>query len=141
MSQSFSKKEHLCGLKPISKLHTEGKAFIVYPFRVSYLEVEDENNSFPVRIMIGVPKKRFKKAVDRNRIKRQIREVYRKNKQPLVEKTIQENRFFHISFQYIANDILPHVEMNIKMIKTLGKLHSLFFEKTLNEYETDKTDN
>jgi ribonuclease P protein component len=108
---------------------------------VSYLEVEQENNSFPVRIMIGVPKKRFKKAVDRNRIKRQIREVYRKNKQFIVEVAIEQNRFYHVSFQYVANDILPHVEMNVKMIKTLGKLQSLFFEKTLNEYETDKTDN
>ena len=81
---TFPKKEHLYGEKVIENLHTTGSSFLVYPLRVVYLNVSQPDEQIPVRVMIGVSKKKFKKAVDRNRAKRLMREAYRLNKSSLV---------------------------------------------------------
>jgi ribonuclease P protein component len=66
---TFLKKEHLCGEIRINKLFSNGKAFIVYPLRVVY-SVEQNSTDVPVKVLVSVPKKRFKRAVKRNRLKR-----------------------------------------------------------------------
>jgi ribonuclease P protein component len=112
---SFSKPEHLYGEKKIAHLHAEGNAFIVYPLRVVYCVIPEEDE-FPAKVMVSVPKKRFKRAVKRNRLKRLIRESYRLNKhalwEPLTEKKLQA----HISFQYIADEMLDfeYIEKRMK---------------------------
>lgn len=69
----------------IEKLFTGGsKSLPAFPLRIVYMPVEGEN--LPIAtILISVPKKRFKRAVKRNRVKRQIREAYRKHKQILID--------------------------------------------------------
>jgi len=77
--QTFKKHERLSGQKIIDTLFSEGKIFVVSPFRVVWLEYELAGQS-PAQVLISVSKKRIKKAVDRNLVKRRIREAYRKNK-------------------------------------------------------------
>lgn len=128
MNNAFPKKEHLYGVKPIDRLHTQGKAFIVYPLRVVYLIVDKENETLPVRVMVSVSKKKFKRAVKRNRLKRLMREAYRLNKNLLISTVCECDARLHVAFQYIANDELLFEEVNAKMCKALDKLTKLITE-------------
>ena len=82
--QTFKKHERLAGQKITDKLFTQGKSFKVEPFRMIWL-VQEQTALFPAQVLISVSKKRIKKAVDRNLIKRRIREAYRKNKNKLYQ--------------------------------------------------------
>ena len=83
ISYSFPKEERLCSKKLIAELFRKGSSFNLYPLRFVILKNDLPQNPFP-QVLISVSKKHFKKAVDRNRIKRQIREVYRLNKHQLL---------------------------------------------------------
>ena len=120
---SFSKAEHLCGEKKITRLFTEGKAFIVYPLRVVYFVLPEEDE-FPAKVMVGVPKKRFKRAVKRNRLKRLIREAYRLNKHDLREALIEKKLQLHVSFQYVSDEELEFDYIEKRMKTALEKLKS-----------------
>jgi len=121
MKYSFSKAEHLCGEKKITRLHAEGSAFIVYPLRVVYF-LPAEKDEFPAKVMVSVPKKRFKRAVKRNRLKRLIREAYRLNKHILLDTLIEKNIQAHISFQYVSNDELAFDYIEKRMQTALNKI-------------------
>lgn len=79
---SLSKEERVCSRKLIEQLfrHSTSKAFTAYPLRAVCMSGGQTQMTAPVQIMVSVPKRHFKHAVDRNRIKRQVREAYRKNK-------------------------------------------------------------
>ena len=76
---SFKKGERLSGATTISSLFQSGRSVISFPFRLIYAPAESV--PYPARVAISVPKRLFKKAVDRNLLKRRIREAYRLNKQ------------------------------------------------------------
>jgi ribonuclease P protein component len=118
---SFSKAEHLCGEKKIAHLHTEGNAFIVYPLRIVYC-VMPEEDEFPAKVMVSVPKKRFKRAVKRNRLKRLIRESYRLNKYILWDALTEKNVQAHISFQYVSDEELTFDYIEKRMQTALNKI-------------------
>jgi ribonuclease P protein component len=119
---SFPKSEHLCGEIRINSLFTQGKAFIAYPLRVVYLFTE-KKDSEPTNILISVPKKRFKKAVDRNRLKRLIREAYRLNKHDIISKLNEKQLQIQIAFNYVSDDLLDFETIEKKMKVALHKLH------------------
>ena len=127
---TFPKKEHLYGEKVIENLHTTGSSFLVYPLRVVYLNVSQPDEQIPVRVMIGVSKKKFKKAVDRNRAKRLMREAYRLNKSSLVSIIKKEEVKIYFSFQYIADEMLTFDEISTKMQKALDRLTKIIAEKS-----------
>src|ERR1700712_3819701 len=77
---TFTKEERLCNKKLIDQLYHNGSSFLCYPFKVSWLMATDLQ-PFPAQVLFSVSKKRYKKAVDRNLIKRRIREAYRLHKQ------------------------------------------------------------
>ena len=118
---SFPKSEHLCGDKRITRLFTEGVAFIAYPLRVVYI-LEPLSDSVPSSVLVGVPKKRFKRAVKRNRLKRLMREAYRLNKTELTEKLMEKQLQIHIAFNYVSNDELDFVTIEKKMKVSLQRL-------------------
>ena len=118
---SFSKAEHLCGEKRITRLYTQGDAFIAFPMRVVFL-IEPKSESEPSSVLVSVPKKRFKRAVKRNRLKRLMREAYRLNKQPFIEKLVEKQLQIHIAFNYISDDVLDFPSIEKKMILSLQKL-------------------
>lgn len=116
---SFSKAERLCSKKQIELLFGKAKGIFVFPFKVNYLIVE--NNTAITQVLISVSKRNFKKAVDRNRIKRLIRECYRKNKSILNQ---LNNNKLQIAFIYIHKEILTYSEIEKKMLAVLQKLVS-----------------
>ncbi len=79
ISYSFPKEERLRSKKLITELFRTGSSFNLYPLRFVLLK-HSEPSETPAQVLISVSKKYFKKAVDRNRLKRQIREAYRLNK-------------------------------------------------------------
>ena len=84
---TFRKEERLCGMTLTEKLfHREGsRSMAAFPLRLVYMKTDaGESEAWP-KVLISVPKRCFKRAVKRNRVKRQVREAYRKNKQRLVE--------------------------------------------------------
>src|SRR5580698_8922914 len=86
---TFTKEERLCNKKLIHELFHKGSSFLCYPFKVSWLAVA-EPQQFPAQVLLSVSKKRFKHAVDRNLLKRRIREAYRLGKQQNLYTGLQE---------------------------------------------------
>ena len=82
---TFPKEEHLCRKKLIDELFgKQGSSFGVYPLRIVWIKSAAPTTA-PPQVLISVSKRTFKRAVDRNRIKRLIREAYRLNKYRLME--------------------------------------------------------
>jgi ribonuclease P protein component len=79
MKFTLGKAERLKSKKLIERLYEEGNSIKVFPLRMVYLQIK-HTSEFPVQVGVSVPKRNFKSAVDRNRIKRLMREAYRKQK-------------------------------------------------------------
>ena len=120
LKNTFPKAERLCGKITIDKLYAEGKAFLSYPVRIVFRTSEKEE--VPARCLINAPKKKFKHATDRNRIKRQIREAYRKNKHELYRLLEEKNYQLHLAITYIGDKIEPTGFMEKKIKAALTKL-------------------
>ncbi len=121
-NQKFGKDERLHSKKLIEKLFKEGKSFFKYPFKIVYLETEPFNTA-PVAVLVSVSKKRFKRAVERNRIKRLIREAYRKNKYILYESgKLNFQKSLLIGLIYTGKTIIPYNEIEKKIILILRQL-------------------
>ena len=88
------------------------------PLRVVYIPVEG-NHLPPVSLLISVPKKRFKRAVKRNRVKRQIREAFRTNKQILTEPLANTGTKLAIAFIWLDNELHASEEVDLKVRKLL----------------------
>ena len=119
--QTFKKEERLYRKKIIKKLFEEGKKFHVYPFKIIWLDIESDSK-FPAQILISVSKRNFKKAVDRNKIKRQIREVYRINKSLFYEFMDKNKKHCVFAIIYSAEDFTPFKELEQKIIIILQRL-------------------
>ncbi|MBL4604884.1 MAG: ribonuclease P protein component [Flavobacteriaceae bacterium] len=96
MKDTLGKQERLKSRKLIQKLFEEGKSIKKFPVRFVYLQTE-HISPFPVQASFSVPKRNFKKAVDRNRIKRLFREAYRLEKNKIYEE-LQKPYVFMVTF-------------------------------------------
>lgn len=95
---TFPKSAKLCKRKDIELLFEKGNSFVLFPFRISAISITDSQAKSP-KILVLASKKRFKSAVVRNKIKRQVRELYRLN-QALV--TMSPGQQLLIAIQYIG---------------------------------------
>lgn len=115
---TLSKDERLSWKRYIDLLFEKGQSFVAFPLRVVYLPMEEEMRA-PVSIMISVPKKKFKRAVKRNQIKRQVREAYRVRKHDLIEPLAEKNRGMLVAFLYIDKEIHTFADMEKAMTKAI----------------------
>jgi ribonuclease P protein component len=121
---TFKKEERLCNKRLIDELFHNGSSFLCYPFKASWLLAADEQ-LVPVQILFSVSKKRFKHAVDRNQIKRRIREAYRLNKQQqLYDQLNTAGKKIVLSVGYIGKEIAPYELIEKKMLKLLIQLNA-----------------
>ena len=121
-SHTFSKAERLCSKKLIERLFGgEGKSFPAFPLRVVYMPLTEEEMAADVSILVSVPKKRFKRAVKRNRVKRQVREAYRRNKHILTEALAAQEGAprMTLAFIWLDGKLHPSVEVEQKVKKLL----------------------
>ena len=124
MKHTLGKEERLKSRKLIGRLYEEGKSIRSFPLRMVYLQTE-HTSDFPAQVAVSVSKKIFKLAVDRNKIKRLLREIYRKQKS-IVYDTVDTPYIFMITFidkkVWKYADLEPQMEklltLFIKQIKT-----------------------
>lgn len=114
---TLSKQERLSSLKDIESLFTEGHSLIKYPFRLVWRQ-SPLPEDFPVRIMFSVSKKKFPRAVDRNRVKRLMRESYRLLKPDLFT-AFPSDLTFHLGLIYTGNEILELESIQKRMAVAL----------------------
>ncbi|HEY9048953.1 MAG TPA: ribonuclease P protein component [Ohtaekwangia sp.] len=113
---TFRKEERLTKEKQIQELFEKGSSFYLFPFKVFFMPHPDPAIAHH-QVLISVSKKNFKRAVDRNLIKRRMRETYRLQKQ-----TLAEIPSLQIGFIYSHKEILLFDEMKRKMLQSLKKL-------------------
>jgi len=121
VDQKFTKDERLRSKILIKKLFEEGEKWNYYPFRIIVLKFPIPSE-YPVQLLISVPKSIYRKAVDRNRIKRLIREAFRKNKYLLYESLEANHTQLMVCFQYTAKVILSYQLIQEKIIVLLQRL-------------------
>ncbi len=125
MKFTLGKQERLKSKKLIERLYAEGDSVKAFPLRMVYLETE-HTSDFPAQVGVSVGKRNFKKAPDRNRLKRLMRETYRLQK-GIVYNNIEKPHIFMIS--YIGKEEKPYEVLFSKM----DKLLNLFIEKVKNK--------
>ncbi len=114
---SFRKSERLYKRKEIQELFEKGSSFHLYPFRVLVMRQEPPGRNH--KVLISVPNRVFRKAVDRNLLKRRIREAYRLQKHKLPAGPLT------LGFIYTGNKMLPFDEISQKMALAFGKMDKI----------------
>ena len=117
---TFPKQERLCNRNDFQKLFSEGESAYVYPFKCVYLWKDDV--SFSARIAVSVSKKKFKHAVDRNKIKRLIKENYRLEKEILYQKYADTPQSLDMLIIYIETKIFSFYFLKKKIIKLMNEI-------------------
>ena len=121
MRNSLRKSERLNKKKVIEKMFAGGsRSFSLFPLRVVYLPVEELEEN--VSILVSVSKRRFKRAVKRNRVKRQIREAYRKNKHALQEVLVGRNLRLALAFIYLSDKLEESSLIEERMQTALSRI-------------------
>lgn len=120
---TLGRNERLKSRKSIEQLFSEGKKIIAAPFKVLYIF---ENEKEPSLLFgAGVSAKNFKKAVDRNRVKRLTREAYRLQKISLLEKVKANNIQLNVFFIYTGKELPAYKDVYNKVGTVLKKLDKL----------------
>ncbi|MEX0275714.1 MAG: ribonuclease P protein component [Flavobacteriaceae bacterium] len=114
---TLGRSEKLKGKKTIDLLFSKGRQLTAYPIKLIYMERESLENP-KVQVGFAVPKKRFKKAVERNRIKRLMREAYRLNKTLVVGNS---SFSFAFLFLYLGKEMPNFVQVEQSVVKSLQK--------------------
>ena len=113
MKLSFSNKQKLKSQKLIDEIFEEGKSVTVFPLKMVYLYTGNSN-----QVGVSVSKRNFKRAVDRNRIKRLMREAYRYNKNMLIDNNVSGYAFMIL---YLSKDLPDYKLVNSKTQALLTK--------------------
>jgi ribonuclease P protein component len=118
---TFSKHERLNSLKEIDQLFKEGKSVTQSPVRLIWIEANTSEMSMPaVRVMFAVPKRKFPRAVDRNRIRRLLRESYRLEKNRLFEK-IGSDIAYNLAIVFTGSEIPDYITIQKVLIQALER--------------------
>ncbi len=123
LKEGLPKSQRIYKKKAVQTLFEEGKGFSFYPFRVivHLYDAENQEDALP-RILVSVSKKRFHHAFKRNRVKRLIRESWRKNKAELMKLCQANNKTFDVALVYNATVILTYQEIEGKMKQVVERL-------------------
>lgn len=111
MNNGFPKDNKLCGSLRIAQVYKEGKRFVAWPLRISYMPAEDRT-----QVLVWAPKSLFKRAVKRNRLRRLMREAYR-----LHQELLGENHYL-ITVNYMDKEEQPYEVIEKAVCKALKKI-------------------
>jgi len=115
MKFTFKKYERLYKKKDIDNLFASKKSIFSYPFKIFIKEIEKNSDSDLSKILISIPKKKFRKAAKRNSLKRLIKEAYRLNKHIIFD----DDKYFHIAFIYVGEQNVEYKSIVKQLIKAL----------------------
>lgn len=120
MNHTLSKNERLHSKKSIKELFDKGSSFFLYPFKVLYFNLPQELIETN-QVLFSVSKKKIKKAVSRNQVKRRVKEAYRLNKHLLSNEPSKKN----IALIYVSSDIPTFKKIVPVIQKILARLEQL----------------
>ncbi len=129
-ANTFTKEERICSKLQLDRLFN-GRSFSMsaYPIRAVFCREEALADEVKVKIMVSVPKKCFKRAVKRNRVKRQIREAYRLNKRCISDKLDSANGVLLVAFIWLDNKLWPTSEVEKKMKSLMNRISEKMEER------------
>ena len=124
---TLCKAERLNSKILIGKMFEGGssKSFSIFPIRVVYMPVEGKEA--PVSVLVSVSKRRFKRAVKRNRVKRQIRVAFSKSNFLLTDLLQQNGKQLAVAFIYLSDDLVSTAELEAKMKTALLRISEKLF--------------
>lgn len=118
---TLRKAERLHSKIQIGKIFEGGsQSFSIFPIRVVYRFIEQAEA--PVSLLLSVSKRRFKRAVHRNRVKRQLREAYRKNKHTLCQAVAEREKQLAVAFIYLSDKHIASSELETKVKTALARI-------------------
>lgn len=121
ITYTFRKAEKLCSQKIIGDIFLSGTSFLCYPFKVVW-KYEQLELSFPAQVVFSVPKRLFKRAHDRNLLKRRMREAYRLKKDGLYQSLGSKGEKMAVMIVYIAREALDYGVINQAMTRVIDRL-------------------
>ncbi|MFT4072842.1 MAG: ribonuclease P protein component [Dysgonamonadaceae bacterium] len=119
--KSFPKEIRITSKKELDNLFAQGDSFIAYPLRVVFSKKE-KTQGRDLCFMVSVSKRKFKRAVKRNRVKRLVRETFRLSRRELELKLVSEPYSVNVAFIYLKNELPDFAEINKAMHKALDTL-------------------
>lgn len=126
MRLTLNKNERLKKRKLIDELFTDGSSIKAYPIKLVFKEISNtESPHSAAKYGVTVSKRYFKRAVDRNLIKRRMREAYRINKVPINAQLLEQEKCVAMMAIYIGKEILDYrsiEEATIKLLNNISKL-------------------
>jgi len=122
VDQRLGKQYKLCSKKIIEELFDKGQQIHSFPFSIRFLNTNLPNKKVPFQIAFAVPKRVFKRAYDRNRIKRIMRETVRKNKQSIEEIATQTGQQLALFLLYKHREKLDYQTMEEQTKRLLTKM-------------------
>ena len=117
---TFKKGERLASKKAITALFKNGKMQVSSPVRILYQSIQEQQ--YPAVMAVSIPKRNFKRAVDRNLLKRRIREVYRQYKPSLYDQLERGGLKIHLVIQYQEVEIVTYNQLEKGIQKGLRKV-------------------
>jgi len=118
---TLGKKEKLKSRKIIEELFLNGSSLFSYPIKLVYSS-EAALDHYPLKFSTTVSKRNFNKAVDRNLIKRRIREAYRLNNIPLKDHYKEKKQILHMMYIYVGKEILEYSVIEKSIVHILRSL-------------------
>ena len=119
---TFTKNERFCSKILIDEIFEKGKKIKHFPFILTYLPISKTKNNWqsPAKIVISVPKRKIKLAVNRNKLKRRIKEAYRLNKLSFYNNLEAKNTNLALFLIYIGkeNETYSFIEKKLQLLLT-----------------------
>lgn len=135
--QAFPKTERLCSQKVIDTLFRCGHRFIVFPWAVTWMvRGATEADTHPVQLLVVAPKSMMRHAVDRNRAKRQMRELYRTHKTPLYDFLQPQGLHLVCALRYVSREHFSYAVALGKYQKLIDRLLDDIRQQAALSYET-----
>lgn len=129
MDASFTKKEHLCKKKDFDLLFIAGKSLYLSFLKAQVIFFDSEKPE--VKVAFAIPSKKIKRAVDRNYLKRIMREVYRKNKHLLMDSL--QGKSIYITFIFLTNELVHYKQMEEVLLLLLQQIHRKYLSNIKHE--------
>lgn len=120
---TLSKEERICSKKLINELFTgNGRSMTAFPLRVVFMKRTIVDDQPRAAMLVSVPKRYFKHAVDRNMVKRQVREAFRRNKSIITQNLTDDHEAVAMAFVWLTDEKFPSSEVENRMVRLLTRI-------------------